>query len=130
MALVLGFATCGCKPQEPRGRIAGKVTFQGQAVSDAMIVFSQGARGVNMTAKLEPDGGYEVRTARGAGLPLGEYRICVCLLPPDVDMGRPRADAVTRPRPDIPAKYRSFETSGLTLTVKNGNNPFDIEMKP
>ena len=31
---------------------------------------------------------------------------------------------------DIPEKYRSPSTSGLTLTIKPGNNPFDVDMQP
>jgi len=132
LAIVLVSTLCGCGPEpgEVRGQIAGKVTFNGQPLTEAVILFRQSMQGVNMTAELKPDGGYEIITAKGPGLPLGEYEVCICPPPADHDLGPIRVSAAQRPRPDIPKKYRSFETSGLLLTVKEGDNPFDIDMEP
>jgi hypothetical protein len=124
-----GLVLSGCGPRVERGRIFGKITYQGQPLTEGLILFSDAAHGVNMTADLKPDGTYEITTAEGKGLPLGTYKVCVC--PPLVNptMG-PGAPPKPKEYPNIPKKYRRYETSGLTLTVQQGKNPFDVEMKP
>ena len=126
---LLGLVVAGCKPKAERGRIFGKVAFQGQPVAEGLILFSDSSQGVNMTADLKPNGTYEITTAEGVGLPLGTYKVSVC--PPLVNptMG-PAAPPKPKEYPNIPKKYRRFETSGLTLTIQQGKNPFDIDMKP
>ena len=81
-----------------------------------------------MNADLQPDGGYEVITAEGAGLPVGAYQVCVH--PPLSNPGIPSDAPKNRQYPNIPQQYRACETSGLTLTVNEGKNQFDIAMKP
>jgi hypothetical protein len=119
----------GCDKEEVRGRIAGTVIFQGKAVSEGLVLFRNIDKGVNMNATLKPDGSYEIITAKGLGLPLGVYRVSVCPPPLDPDTGRFIPASKMKPYPNIPQKYRSFETSGLTLEVKEGDNSFDINMK-
>lgn len=118
----------GCKPKEKLGRIGGKVTFQGQAVAEGLVLFSCVAKGVNMTAPLKQDGSYEVIMAKGAGLPLGEYKVSVSPPQPFYQIGQ--SPPKPKEYPNIPAKYRNFQTSGLTVNIIDGDNPFDIEMKP
>jgi len=120
----------GCNPGEPRGRVFGKVTFQGQPVPEGIILFSPVGVGDYMTAKLKPDGTYEVSTNSGPGLRLGKYRVSIN--PPLVDA--PMGPALEPPKlkefPNIPEKYRKPETSGLTLSVQKAENPFDVDMQP
>jgi hypothetical protein len=130
---LLGLALSGCGSGEARGRVAGKVTFQGQAVSEGIVVFNNDEKGIHMTAKLESDGSYEIITAKGVGVSVGTYRVCVCpplpALPP-MSAGNPPTTTETKQYPNIPQKYRNPATSGLNLTVKQGENPFDIAMQP
>lgn len=125
---VLGLGGCGSG--QKLGRVHGKVTFQGKPVSEGIISFSNREKGVFLTAKLSADGSYELVTAQGRGLPLGTYQAAIN--PPLVDaplgpaLGPPKVPAY----PNIPEKYRKPETSGLTLTVKEGDNPFDVDMTP
>jgi hypothetical protein len=119
----------GCGSGVERGRIFGKITFQGQPVAEGLVLFRDAAKGIHMSANLKQDGTYEITTVEGAGLPLGIYRVCVCppLAVPFMGSGAP-------PKPkeyaNIPKIYRRYETSGLSLTVRQGANPFDIDMKP
>ena len=124
-AILLG----GCGPSEKLGRIGGTVTFQGKPVSKGMVLFSCIDKGVNMTAQLKEDGSYEIIMAKGAGLPLGTYKVCVSPPPVFHAIGKP-APAQPPPCPNIPPKYRNYNTSGLAVEVKDGENTFDIEMKP
>lgn len=124
---MLSFVLAGCGSNEPRGRINGKVTFQGQAVSEGIVLFSNNEKGIHMTTDLKSDGSYEITTAKGVGLPTGKYQVCVC--PPLIN-GTTGTGPVPKPKPytNIPLKYRDFKTSGLTLTVNQGDNPFDVAM--
>jgi hypothetical protein len=130
---VIFLAIIGCGAGEARGRVAGKVTFQGQAVPEGIIVFSNDEKGVHLNTKLKPDGSYEIITAKGAGLSVGNYSISVCpplpeLAPVSADPAAAKRDA--KQYPNIPQKYRDPKTSRLTLTVKEGDNQFDIAMQP
>jgi hypothetical protein len=125
----LSVVVFGCKPAEKLGRIGGKVTFQEQPVSEGMVVFSCVDKGVNMTGPLKADGTYEIIMAKGAGLPLGTYKVCVSPPLTFVPIGE-AAPQKAKNYPNIPKKYRNLETSGLTVTVKDGENRFDISMKP
>jgi hypothetical protein len=132
LVVVLCLGLSGCDRGEVRGRVFGKVTFQGQAVSEGTVVFGNNEKGVHMTARLKPDGSYEIIMAQGVGLPVGKYRVRVCppmqLAPLEPDTASPAA--AVKLYANIPEKYRSLETSGLTLTVKEGENPFDIALAP
>ncbi len=83
-----------------------------------------------MTAQLHPNGTYQVVVARGPGLPEGTYQIAI--MPPRVEI--PLGPMKERPKPreclDIPSKYRSPSSSGLTWTVKPSDNRLDIDMQP
>lgn len=125
---ILGLLLSGCGSGEVRGRVAGKVTFQGQPVSEGIVVFANDQQGVHMTADLKPDGSYQIITAKGAGLPLGTYTISVCPPLPQVTTGVFGKPPAKKPYPNIPVKYRNPKTSGLTLTVSEGENSFDIAM--
>jgi hypothetical protein len=131
MALTGCLSGCG-----PSGKkvwpVSGKVTYQGKPVAAGTIRFQK--LDVDMTAGLRPDGGYEVIMAEGRGLPEGDYQVAVIPLSAipgsPIPMGPIKAPL---PKPvcrDIPQKYRDPSTSGLTLTVKPGNNPFDVDMRP
>jgi hypothetical protein len=132
--LILTLALAGCGSGEVRGRIAGKVTYRGQAVSEGILVFSDDEKGVHITTKLNPDGSYELRTAKGVGLPVGTYRVSVCPPPSAPAKISFASDATTsteiKQYADIPQKYREQATSGLIVTVSEGENTFDIAMQP
>ena len=125
-----GLSLTGCGRQgDIFGRVHGKVTFQGTALCEGLVKFKDPQKGIYMTAKLGPDGSYAVEMAQGSGLPVGTYLVSVG--PPHylIPLGREAAPSPTPETfPDIPEKYRRCETSGLTVTVKEGDNRFDIDM--
>ena len=130
LLMVLGFALSGCGSGDVRGRIVGKVTFQGHAVSEGVVRFNNNDKGIHMSAELQPDGSYEMTMIKLGGLPVGTYRVCVRppdpLLPPIGSNAPPKV----KEYPNIPQRYREYETSGLTVTVKQGKNSLDIAMQP
>ena len=129
LLLAAGFALSGCKQPEKLGKIGGKVTFQGKPVTEGMVLFSCIAKGVNMTAPLKEDGSYEIIMAKGAGLPLGSYMVSVSPPPVFYPIGT-KAPPQPKQYPNIPAKYRNNQTSGLTMNIEDGENVFDIDMQP
>lgn len=128
LLLVVGIAGCGEKGQR-LSPVSGKVTFQGKPVAKGTIRFSSPQAAVDILANLQSDGTYNVRMARGAGLPEGTYKAAI--VPPQASAP---VGTMTLPPPpscpDIPEKYRNPSTSGLTLTVKPGGSPFNIDMQP
>jgi hypothetical protein len=132
LAALLGPALSGCGSREVYGHISGKVTFEGKPLSEGLVFFSNNDKGIHMSGDVKPDGSYEIITAKGAGLPLGTYQVRVRPPLEPLPMGAGASLVAPKPKnyPNIPEKYREYETSGLSLTVKDGDNPLDIPMKP
>lgn len=130
LAAVLAAALAGCGSDEVRGRIAGRITFQGEPLSEGLVFFSNNENGIHMSGEVKPDGTYDIITAKGAGLPLGVYQVRV--RPPLQPLPSGIVQTAPKPKqyPNIPEKYREYQTSGLTLTVNEGQNQLDIDMKP
>jgi hypothetical protein len=127
---VWSLALSGCGSEEVRGKITGKVTFQGKPLSEGRVLFSNDDKGIHMNGDVKSDGTYEIITAKGAGLPLGKYLVSVCPQLEPLPSGIARVAPKHKEYPNIPPKYREFQTSGLTLNVKEGVNQFSIDMKP
>lgn len=128
--LAIGLTMLGCGRGEIRGRIKGKITFQGRPVTEGLMLFSNAQKGIYMTAPLKMDGTYEVLTAKGAGLPLETYQVCLSPPLPKVLTGDSEEPAELKAYPNIPSRYRDPKTSGLTLTVASADNRLDIDMQP
>jgi len=148
-AVFLGLCTLatGCgKSAGPSGTVSGKVTFDGQAVTEGTVVFVS-AQGRGASGSLDSQGAYTLRTVEsGQKIPVGEYQVCVQPPPPEptVDpskVTKEEVDAAIAKRlpipgtpvkkdyPNIPKKYQDQATSGWKLTIKEGPNTFNLEMK-
>jgi hypothetical protein len=94
-----------------------------------MVLFHNDKLGVHMMARANDSGIYEVDMAKGRGLPLGEYDVCVSPPIQDHPLGPISAPPSNVDNyPNIPKKYRDIKTSGLTLKVEASKNKLDIEM--
>jgi hypothetical protein len=127
--LVVLAVASGCAPANV-GRVAGKVTLDGQPVQEGTVVFQDLARGLSVNADLQADGTYVVRTYNLAGLPPGSYHVAVT--PRKFGSGEvPLVQAPGAPPPTvIPPKYQDAATSGLTAAIKAGRNPpFDFALQ-
>jgi len=126
--LLLAALAVGCTPGEELGRISGTVTHQGKKLSRGVVMFANRSKGIYMTAPIQPDGTYEVQMAKGAGLPLGDYEVAVS--PPQID--HPVGPILNPPKvedePDFPARYRSWDTSPLKVTINSGQNTLAIAL--
>jgi hypothetical protein len=127
-ALLFMAVATGCSG-EVLGPVTGVVTCDGEPVPGAMVLFHNDKLGVHMMARANEQGRYQVEMAKGNGLPLGEYLVCVSppiqdhplgpikAPPPDVDL-----------YPNIPRKYRDVKTSDLKIKVAESGSILDIKM--
>jgi hypothetical protein len=127
---VLAFTGCS----RPKGTVTGKVSYNGEAVPSGTVAF-YGKDDEVSSAPIGPDGTYEATK-----VPLGEVKVTVTTpLPPD-----PSAAERLKKNPmviergitikqqkvvSVPRKYNLPGTSGISLTVTQGSQPFDITLK-
>ena len=128
--VLLATAPTGCKNSKMFGTVSGKVTFQGEPVSEGLVLLTNTEQGIYVSAELRPDGSFDVVTAGGFGLVPGTYQVAVT--PPRVEFpSDPReAPPIIREHPNIPAKYHDATTSELTFNVKEGENQLKVDMSP
>jgi hypothetical protein len=130
-ALVL-IAGCG----KSSGNVSGKVTLDGQPLKGGGTVTFQGSKG-GVSGTISPEGSYTI-----SNVPPGEVKITLApgmatgavasATPGDPGKMQPpktlAPPAPVLPHGNIPEKYTKPETSGLTYTVKSGNQTFDIPL--
>jgi hypothetical protein len=125
-SLLLFAVLSGCGPAGKDGKavVKGTVTIGGSLANSGQVTFTIGNE--SLSGMIDPQGNYSV-----VGLTPGEAKVTVTNLSiptAPITPGMPGAEnVVTKPIP-IPAKYGNVETSGLTFTVKKGENTYNIEL--
>jgi hypothetical protein len=130
LGLALLLASCSFHPKEIRypetgATLEGTVTY-GKDLVGAALVIAQSPSG-SATAFVDDDGRFQMQN-----VPLGEVNLAV-----DTTAGRGRAMGMlmsqtqgkARGAPkivDVPAKYAKPATSGITTTISQGANTYDI----
>lgn len=123
---ILLASTCGCGGAKgPAGRVSGTVAAKAGPVTEANVQFVR-ADGVPIAvAALNSAGEFSVAER----IPVGDYRVAVL---PIVEVTTAE-DADPRRHQElikkIPQKYWDAQTSGLTATVKEGENSFPFTLK-
>jgi len=129
---------CG-KRGPPRGIVKGRVTIGDRPVTDARVMFSNTETGEAIHVAIDGQGLYEAKTYKGPGLVTGTYQVAI--LPgriryseanqPAMDSNQFQASKAASPASDIPKRFRSVDTSGLSIDVRAGDNPpFDFALAP
>lgn len=116
LVLLAGFAGADDKKPAPKATVSGVVTLDGKPLNECSVAFhpvKPADKGpVAYAASTAENGGFKL------DLPPGEYSV-TCL--------KVRVDADTKKPVHItPMKYSQVKTSGLKLTVKDGQQTFDI----
>jgi hypothetical protein len=122
--LVSSLVVLGCRAGDRPIDIRGKVTFQGEAVTEETVQFNDDKTGRGAETDLGPDGSYQAR------LPAGVYTVVI--LPPllMVESASGPPDPKFKKVRNIPDKYRNTVTSGLTADVSADKTVHDFDMKP
>jgi hypothetical protein len=120
------FLLASCGTRTPVGTVAGKLTFEGKAVSEGRVTFAGEKTGISDEALLSADGSYAIKKP----LPVGDYKVTVIplIVRKQVD-GKGPVVGVEKDAPDIPEKYRLDASSDLMATIKEGKNELNFDMK-
>jgi len=124
--LLIGLAGCGkTDSQVPSVKIEGTVSYQGKPIPEGTIQFYDQSQGAGASATIETNGHY----VSNSTLPYGTYQVFI--QPPLIQMQLPNAAPTEQPKkmPEIPEKFRSAATSGLTADVSATSTVFDFDMK-
>jgi hypothetical protein len=124
---------CGRVPGAA-GSVSGKVLFNGRPLPSGSVLFVR-AGGGQSTALIRPDGTYRIDDA-----PLGTVKVAIAShahAPAGLERpAHPAPGNHSRPvrpaerTPIIPPHYNDPERSGLTFSVQEGEQTFDIILKP
>src|SRR5262249_45839790 len=113
----------GCGSAEKSIDISGQVTFKGEPVTEGSVQFIEDRTGHGAEVELGPNGTYKAR------LFAGEYKVVVT--PPylvDVSSGLP--NPYYKKVKNIPKKYHSTATSGLSAIVSPDQTTHDFALTP
>ncbi len=114
-------ALTGCA-EETEGSVSGKVTYQGQPVTEGTVNFYSTETGIAAQANLDSSGAFRFEVP----LPLGAYKVYFQPpSPPQLPPGSPPP-----PKVDfrVPMKYQDATQTPLTEEVKAGVNEFSFDL--
>jgi hypothetical protein len=137
LAVGLVITPIACSSQRPTGEVQGRVTYKGVPLPEGIVLFLAEDRRQDI-GSIRQDGTYVVEQA-----PVGPNKVSVQTSPPSPPLG-PALLRANEPEKKglptgykspvksitIPARYANTDTSGLTFTVQEGSNRYDIELKP
>ena len=136
LALTVSIALGGCSGSSDLSAVTGKVTYKGQPVSGATILFMGDETTRPATAISSSDGSYSLMTLDKKGAAPGQYSVIVTKTEMPAESGEPpsmeeAAKRATRsppaPKELLPAKYGDATRSPLKAEVKKGQ-PNRIEL--
>ena len=115
----------GCKAPVVPGTVSGKVSLKGKPIPAGEVAFVHIKGTSGASGPVSSDGTYKLADP----LPPGVYQVYV--VPPPLPAPTPPGMTPTAPatpviQVDIPPKYQTEATSGLTADVKSGPNTFDF----
>jgi len=130
IALVLVGELAGCSAPTPIGKIAGKVTLDGNPLGPVNVMFEGAGTGVNIGAKTDAEGNFKIKTATTDGLPPGTYAVSVQEVYVELPLGPVRPeDAEKFKKLPFPDFYRSGTTSPIKVEIKEGDNNVVVAVK-
>jgi len=131
LLLLLTTTLCACGENEkvPTYPVHGQVTFKGVPVTRGSVIFSSlDPHSTTALGTLDKEGRYSLTTLESEeGAPAGEYVVAVLSVEPPASNSE---ISTTPPKPLVPAKYLSLETSPLRESIRKGSpNEINIELQ-
>ena len=112
------------------GDVSGTVTYKGKPLPWGTVLFEGSDKAISQ-GNIEADGSYIV-----PGVAIGEAQVAVnSPNPKSIQLLTKNPNQKPEPYPDVPGwfaipkQYEKPATSGLTYTIKGGENKIDIELK-
>jgi hypothetical protein len=134
---MLGFGGCGDRnavSQMTVHPVKGKVLLaDGKPLTGGRVVLMSPEKGLEFEGAIESDGSFSIKGNHGEGAPEGTFKVRIepdSLKPGDNSAPTARRKSANLP---FPAMYGDETTSGLTATVKSGDNtlePFKLVPVP
>ena len=125
------FLVPGCGPSNPPTfPVKGKVSYNGKAVKNGMIMFTPEGEGNAANGSLEADGSYQLTTfVANDGARPGKYKVSIQVFPGADEGGGLPGQEFAGKKPPIPPKYGQPTSSGLTAEVKDVDNSIDFALQ-
>jgi hypothetical protein len=123
--VVLALSGCGGGSGPRMNTVEGTVTFQGAPVEEGSITFEDSSAGTAGSTTLGPGGTYRL------GLPDGNYSVWIqppMIVTPDT-ADSPGGEEM-KPVDNIPAKYWTSVSSGLTVQISPTATQHDFDLQP
>ncbi|QDU09775.1 carboxypeptidase-like regulatory domain-containing protein [Gimesia aquarii] len=124
-----------------RNVVSGVVTYNGTPVEEAIVVFrpAEQAGGQTANGRTNAEGAFTMGTFEGTdGVVAGDYKVMISkmettgssdALPEDDPNYDPNPKPEPPPKNLLPEKYASVDTSGLTVSVKDGEDKKDLKFE-
>ena len=125
--ILVSVSGCRGEPEVKLVPVDGIVTLDGTPVEAANVFFAP-AKGPAAKADTDKDGKFRLMTNRpGDGAVPGDFQVSIAKFVPDPATAK---DPVPGMKNELPDKYNSPATSGLTATVNlDGGNTFSFPLK-
>ena len=120
--LACSFWLVGCSREAPTGAVTGTVTYDGAPVTKGVVVLTNPDSGIGASGALDASGRYQISSVR-----TGEYQVAI--QPPPAPSPEEMAAGEKMETLDIPDKFQSAQTSGLTATINEGENTADFQLQ-
>jgi hypothetical protein len=121
--LLLGCGGCGGKTSPVQGRVKFKDGSDPGVLVGYGVAFEAEETKTSGVGDIQPDGTFTISTfgAADGALP-GKHRVTI---------SPPQAPDTDKPpqKSKLPAKYQDFNSSGLTVEIKPGANPIELELE-
>lgn len=138
LVFVASLVGCGSDPYGPTGKVTGKLTMDGKPLAAGHAVsFMQMEKGFLAYGITDAEGKFVVKSWNDGKMPIGSYSVMIA--PPggegetsdlSAEDRFEQGQANGKSKSSFPARYRETTTSGLKYDIVEGDNNFDIDLKP
>lgn len=119
----------GCGGGDGLAPVKGRVLLDGQPVAGAAVMFEPEGGGVPATGVTDASGEFSLATSgKGAGATLGKNGVSVSKQVAAQPNRKVEESEIVPMKSETPVKYASPMTSGLSVEVKRGMAPVELQL--